>query len=365
MIAGASDQTPAVTPHRAGGVLTSLQAGRALAALAVVFHHANLSATNLIGDPPGFAPMLGYGSIGVDFFFVLSGFIIYHSSVGYRSDRHWITGFLIRRAIRIYVPYWPVGIGLAIMYTLMPGFVSGDRPFSWLSTITLLPTSKLPALIPAWTLQHEVFFYLVFALLVWMRGLWIGLAVWAAVMAFLMWPNGPEGNVALASMNMEFIAGILAAYLVIRERVPHLLSALLGIGLVATYFIGGPNTNSLVFGLGVACLVALVTSLERGGALRIGGIPLLLGNASYAIYLVHNPLLALTTRASIRIGGGWWLAMVLGILASIVAGLAYYFLYEKPGLRLAQRWLLGQRSPSLPARRSDIVAEGTQRAERP
>lgn len=366
MTGSVPDRTPAATSHRAGGVLTTLQAGRAFAALAVVFYHANLSATNLVGGAPRFAPILSYGALGVDFFFVLSGFIIYHSSVGYRPDRHWVGGFLIRRAIRIYLPYWPVGVGLALLCTVLPGFGSSGQQFSWLSSLTLLPTDRLPALIPAWTLQHEVFFYAIFALLVWLRRLWIGLAAWTIVLALLWWPNGPESNVALASMNIEFVAGIVAAHFVLHDRVPQLVFAILGGMFIIAYFIGGPTTNSVVFGLGVAFFVACATSLERRGLINMPGIPVLLGNASYSIYLVHNPLLAVTTRIALHVGQSWWLAMVIGVVTSVTAGFVYYFVYEKFALRFAQRHLLMPRRKASPAKGEAMPEKNPPaRSERP
>ncbi|GAA3786528.1 acyltransferase [Qipengyuania pelagi] len=320
-----------------------MQAGRALAALAVVIHHANISATNLIGGAPRFSEFLGYGALGVDFFFVLSGFIIYYSSADSRPDREWVIGFLLRRGIRIYIPYWPLGIAVALFYLSVPGIGSPGHQFGWFSTLTLLPTDKLPALLPAWTLQHEVFFYLVFAMLIWMRSLWIGLAVWTLAMALLWYPNGPESNVMLASMNIEFVAGIMAAFLVMRDKVPTLLFSGLAIGFLVFYFVGGPSTNSLVFGMGVAFLVAVAASFELRGRIHIPSFVLLLGNASYAIYLIHNPLLAVTTRLVRAMDLTWGMAMAVGIAASTAAGIAYYFGYERPSLRFAHRKLIAPR----------------------
>lgn len=333
------DPPPAVISHRASGVLTSLQAGRALAALAVVFHHANMSATQIAGGAPEFAQKLSYGTLGVDFFFVLSGFIIYYGTVDDEPDKLWVGRFLTRRAIRIFLPYWPIGIGLAILYTALPGFGGGEHQFAWLSTLTLLPADQLPALIPAWTLQHEVFFYITFAALMWLRVLWIGLALWAILLIVLWWPNGPEGNVVLASMNVEFVAGIIAAHLVQRDRVRRNLFMGCGISLISLYFYWGRSTNSLIFGVGIAFLVAWIAHLEREGLLRMPAFAVILGNASYAIYLIHNPLLAITTRGALYVAHSWWLAMVVGVTISVAAGLAYHFLFEKPALRLVrQAW---------------------------
>jgi len=156
----------------------------------------------------------------------------------------------------------------------------------------------------------------------------------------LLWaPNGPEGSVFLSSMNIEFVAGIVAAHMVMRDRVRPILCMLGGAAFVIAYFIQGPLANSLLFGLGVAFLVAWVASAEKAGRVRAPGWAVLLGNASYALYLVHNPLLALTTRLARHVWASWWAAMAFGIAMSLGVGLLYYFIYEKPVLRLGQRFL--------------------------
>jgi peptidoglycan/LPS O-acetylase OafA/YrhL len=89
--------------------LLSIQAARGIAALLVVFYHAG----RMIALPQytGYIPLSGFfnfGHAGVDFFFVLSGFIIYfvhHEDIG-RSDR--LQRYAWRRATRIYPIYWIV-----------------------------------------------------------------------------------------------------------------------------------------------------------------------------------------------------------------------------------------------------------------
>jgi peptidoglycan/LPS O-acetylase OafA/YrhL len=57
-----------------------------------------------------------------------------------------------------------------------------------------------------------------------------------------------------------------------------------------------------------------------------------MGNASYSIYLVHNPLLSVTQRLADRLALGWLAALVFGVVISVLAGLAYYRLIERPAL---------------------------------
>src|SRR5262245_55891859 len=97
-------------------MIESLQAGRALAALAVVFHHAGMAARDFAHPIVG-QSIFDLGYLGVDFFFVLSGFIIYHST----ADRSKTAGdYAVARLKRIYVPYLPIGIAIALLYSLLP-----------------------------------------------------------------------------------------------------------------------------------------------------------------------------------------------------------------------------------------------------
>lgn len=141
-------------------MIQSLQAGRALASLAVVAHHAQAAVQAFAGPFAG-ASVFHLGYLGVDFFFVLSGFIIFHATVGKgRTAAHYAKG----RFQRVYLPYLPVGIGIALLYTILPQLSAASRDWAWLPTLTLAPVNQSTALSVAWTLKHETLFYTIFGL---------------------------------------------------------------------------------------------------------------------------------------------------------------------------------------------------------
>src|SRR5689334_3783110 len=135
--------------------IQSLQAGRGLAAFYVVLHHADLAAASF-GASRTHVAFFANGYLGVDFFFVLSGFIIYQSTVGWQRTA---SDYAVARFRRVYLPYLPIGIGIALLYAMDPSLSEGNRSWSWLPTLTLLPVSSDTALSVAWTLKHEILFY--------------------------------------------------------------------------------------------------------------------------------------------------------------------------------------------------------------
>ena len=94
----------------------------------------------------------------------------------------------------------------------------------------------------------------------------------------------------------------------------------------------------MVFALGLALLIAGFAIREQSAALRWPSLLLMMGNASYSIYLVHNPLLSVTQRLAVRVGMNWGWGLVFGIACSIVAGYVYYLAVERPALRFFQNY---------------------------
>lgn len=328
------------------GPIATLQAGRALAALAVVVLHASSSTATFIAAPPApVAAVAEFGYLGVDFFFVLSGFIIFYTSAGRARRPGWRQSFAASRLIRIFVPYLPVGLGVALLYTFAPGVGLRDQNWGWLSTVTLLPTGEPPALTVAWTLQHELVFYaLAFIFLGWARPLLLA-ALWATAIAgwwlAFAWLDGPPTQsvaaVLLHPINLEFLFGMAAAWAVLHRRFDHpLLLRLLGFLFVILFFAAGATKPlSVIFGLGIAFFVPVLVRIERSGRIRVPRWLLLLGDASYALYLVHNPLISVSSRLVAAVAPNWVAGMVLGIAASVAGSLIFYLAYERP----ARAWV--------------------------
>ena len=217
----------------------SLQVFRGFAALAVVAHHAALSTEAFVGTmPESVSQLVNLGLFGVDFFFVLSGFIIMYAHMNDDRTLSATNRYVLKRLTRIFPAYLPVGLGMIVIYTAMPSLSAGAaRDFSLVSSVLLLPANAPPALSVAWTLVHELMFYGVF-LLFFVQGSWlvVGLLVWALVIVLAEHFIVPTGwlSYPLSLLNIEFMFGVGAAWLVqsrvFQDKGPSV--ALLGGGLV-------------------------------------------------------------------------------------------------------------------------------------
>lgn len=305
-----------------------LQAGRGLAALAVVMHHADLAAHDF-GRDHVHVPLLGMGYLGVDFFFVLSGFIIYHSTAGRGRSA---AEYAWARFRRVYLPYLPIGVGLALLYVLIPSLSEGDRHWSWLPTLTLLPVSTDTALSVAWTLKHEILFYAVFGLLYFTRLLFPGLLLWGLAIAAAAFA-GVKDVVPLALINLEFLMGISVAILYRSHRGHPALLLLAVVPFTVWLLLGASRDWSVLVGLALAFTILPVAQLEAEGRFKVPYFLTFLGAASYSIYLAHGTAISLAARV---LHGQVYLLLLPGtVAAGVVGGLIYFFAVERPTLRVA------------------------------
>ena len=312
----------------------------------VVAHHAEQGVSSFVAKPPELiSTVLEFGYLGVDFFFVLSGFIIYYTACSRERTPAYFSIFLTKRVFRIFVPYLPVAVALALTYTIFPGLSASDRIWSWWPTLFLIPSFDPPSLSVAWTLQHEIFFYFLFSVLILFNRIITGMVIWAIAIVvaqlFFGIDSGPMA-ILVSWMNLEFLFGIVAAHIILTKEKSNNYLFVAGslCALVAFASLGFARDYSPVFGLAVAFAIVPICRLEtkKPAAFNIG-VLLFLGNASYSVYLVHNPMISVLSRvaAYFDFGSNWFIPIVFVSALSVVAGLIYYLMWEKPALALSQK----------------------------
>ena len=316
-----------------------MQAIRGLAAIAVVLYHLNAWVLPHRLHLPGLWSGFDMGYAGVEVFFVLSGFLmarVHGRDIG-RPDR--LGPFVAKRAVRILPFFWVVLAGEILLDLLATGQVPSAR--SILSSALLWPAFDRQIIVVAWSLSFEVMFYAGFAVAILSRPVGLALAgAWcAACLATL--PSGRAGVEAvwLSPYNLLFAMGILAALPRPGPRGALVCVIVGGVLFLATglseavWQVDWPKSlRTLSFGIGAAALILGVTALETGGA-RPGRAPLsLVGDASYAIYLLHMPALALMIR--LVPAGHLPLPLTFGLLfcGALLAGIAGHLLIERPVL---------------------------------
>ena len=284
--------------------LDTLQAGRAIAAFIVVLYHLNGS---IFGKakyfPDQIHPIFGAGHAGVEFFFVLSGFLmawLYGHRLG-RPEAVW--PFLKKRFLRIYPVYWVVLTALIPMYFLIPGVGEGyeTQPLSILTSYLLIPTPQDPILQVAWTLRFEIFFYLMFsALMAWPRLMLPVFGLWAAgAAAHLFFRPGFPLYFFFNPLILLFLFGAVAAGITRRGFPrPGLVAALGVLGFIGfmigeVYFGFARNLCVMGYGLSATTAVAGLVRLEQAGRITVPRWLSYQGDMSYALYLVHFPVLSL------------------------------------------------------------------------
>jgi peptidoglycan/LPS O-acetylase OafA/YrhL len=328
--------------------------------------------------------LVEHGWMGVDLFFVLSGYLI-----GWQVLRQYATGrqphwgrFMLGRALRVLPAYYAV----LALYVVLPGWREADglQPLWKFVTFTLnlFPDwQQGRAYSHAWSLCVEEHFYLLFPLVAWMlarraRGAVVvavatGLTVGALLLRAWLWqhevaPLLDADNAAAAVTRFVetiynptyvrldgLLAGVMLAAL--RAFRPAAWARLLGHArllliaglaiLACCTRIDGFSAAGAVFlfplvALGCACLLA--------GALSpvtwLGHWPLpgtrLMAVLAFSLYLTHKQVYGWLDEWLPGLGGRTPVgAFVLYSLASLAVAGVLYLCVERPGLRLRERWL--------------------------
>jgi exopolysaccharide production protein ExoZ len=275
---------------------------RAFAAASVVVHHILVVAVQKAGYQYKFPST---AAAGVDFFFLISGFIMVYTHFDDFGEVGSPAAFIWRRVIRVVPLYWIATTATIVLLLVIPGAFS-TQTLKWdnvvpsyLLLLSREPDGSLNTILPTgWTLCYEMYFYALFALLLFLsRCLFLiiaglvfaaGLAMHAAKFDVPVW-----ATVATNPLLLEFYLGTLIAFLFIQGYSLRPLLAVVGAAAsIATAFLLGDPVPSdwimrvLYWGLPAAVILSAAISLERAG-LRVPRLLTSLGESSYSLYLFH------------------------------------------------------------------------------
>ncbi len=329
--------------------LESVQIMRAIAALLVVFFHAHgyvLPQKLHISEPLFYGFSMGYA--GVEIFFVISGFIMWHIhrlDVG-QPARAW--NFIYKRLTRIYPIFLMIYATLIALYWLFPGHGpdSAKDLTHVLVSATLLPTPYSPVMVVAWTLQFEMFFYMLFTFLILSKkigGAVIALWVMGCIInVFCNWQSFPA-SFLFSAYHFLFLMGVAGAELLRMRRLPRpFLIGLCGcllfltIGLIEAYnvVVWYKPLRTILYGFSAFMMLAFVQSekqeARRGAVYRAFVV---LGFASYSLYLLHSLIMTITGELMEKGGIIFllpkWVLFLIPPALAIFGSLIFYMLIER------------------------------------
>lgn len=331
-----------------GSRMTSMEGLRGLAVLLVFAHHYATQA--LLLHPSGLTAQVAeaakrYGNLGVELFFVLSGYLIYGLLV---SKKTGFLRFMSRRVVRIY-PAFVVAFAFAFAMEVPSLADAGvaDVAGTIVANLLLLPgiLPGEPILRVAWSLSYEFFFYFATALLVAVAGLrrcgasarMTVLLTLTAVFCLLSLAETPHIPVRM----LPFFAGMLLFETQrVSARAVHSSAALAA---PAVAFAVGemmpllPLVRELIHTTAFFLLCAACFAGTGMAAKALSWAPLRwLGNMSYSYYLMHGFAVTAGARAlgaAVSTDGSqvwFWVVAPLLFVASLVPSALLYLFVEKP-----------------------------------
>jgi exopolysaccharide production protein ExoZ len=350
-----------------------LQISRGIAALIVVVHHTTGSGKfylNFIFLDNIFVA----GWNAVDFFFVLSGFIIYYIHFGDIGKPPALLPYLKKRVIRVYPIYWIICFASLALLIIGKSYITKDSLFDIFSSpsyvvksFLLIPQITQPFVGVAWSLCYEVFFYFVFGLGILFGRHILSLLTLTYLFILLLTISGLyylNGNFIYSFLSSNYILDFLIGIAVVRvykssERymTPRKwISKILlftGISLFAlTWFLSLHYDNSFgkfstlsrcFYGIASAIIILSLTNLSFTKKTNLGNYFLDLGAASYVLYLVHPILLSVIFKLLFKFGFHHssnltaFLICFLSVVVCLVASLVFHKKVERPLLAYLNR----------------------------
>ena len=344
-----------------------IDALRGVAALSVVlFHiHAGSGAAVFSATLPQFVQtLLKHGYLGVQIFFVLSGFVIAYSLKNAKIDFAYFSNFVLRRLIRLSPPYW-AAIALVVFSRYVSNFFLADRVAalpSWKQLLAhifylqnLLGLGNMSAIF--WTLCIEIQFYLIFCIL---------LATAQRLHLIRTFYKQPESSTILLTFGFASLLvaawplGLVAKTLGAALFFPYFYMFLLGAfgcwalesKILNNYFIFYSFlifTSAVIngridsiFTVLISVLIYLVGKKRRlQDWFNLRALQYL-GQISYSLYLTHSivslPILNLGHRITKDSVIGSFLWFLIALIVSFLTAHFWWKLIEKPSVELSKRF---------------------------
>jgi peptidoglycan/LPS O-acetylase OafA/YrhL len=344
--------------------LENIQALRGVASLMVLVAHVKGAEIDYGGAGTLLPHWPFMGVVGVDLFFLISGYVMTHVALSGTRGPAPARRFIFNRAARIYPVYWAATLLLMLLYAGKQVFYAEATLFpNPVETFLLLPDDLYPLVPVGWTLVHEMYFYVVFAVFVFWRGasILVFLGAWAAIVAGALALGAFDANawtkVVFNPLTFEFIVGALIA-LAVRRGVVRFAGAALIAGIAifaveALFFSDAlyPNVmgefarRALLFTPPFALMLYGAAALEKSNGAIAPKWLRKTGDASYSIYLIHIPVFLVVGKlVSVSVPDGRFdniLLIAVYSSTALAAGFALHFFVERPLLAASRK--LGDR----------------------
>jgi len=339
-----------------------IQVFRGFAAISVVLFHI-LTASVFYFKTTWLNGVFSAGSVGVDFFFVLSGFIMMYIHYGDLINRSNVKAFFLKRFIRIYPIYWIIA-SVYLFFQLYTGKYSIKTNLVFIiKSYLLIPQAVDPFLFPAWSLIFECFFYIIFGTCLllgikWSKYVFAGWLLLILIGQIIDIPFFHQ--MSFSPLILEFLFGCFIGYIfhTYSNRIKEYdngifysgLALMVIVWILGSFFLTLPVKKSLwscmIYG-SISSLLILGSALkDTNGTIRLPNILLLIGESSYTIYLSHQIVLGLVYKKSVLLFSKNFttgLLNIIGIIAFILAvivGIIFHEAIEKKLLPKLQKWML-------------------------
>jgi peptidoglycan/LPS O-acetylase OafA/YrhL len=353
--------------------LYSLQVLRALAAVAVVFSHFQFDMTRYVTQETGL-PNLVIGNAGVDLFFVISGFVIVYASEHLFGQPAGQWTFFQHRLVRIVPLYWIITTVYIAIAAVAPIFGKSYSAATILGSYFFIPVSRLDGIVEpivgqGWTLNYEMLFYVVFAVAVAAPRRFAVAATTFFLIGLVFIGRFVDGLPAAVAfwadpIIVEFIFGMgiaLAYRQGVRLPRPGAVALVVAGFILFALFPTGGAPRALVWGIPAALIVA--GSVFGSFALDARGwrIPIIIGNASYALYLIHSFAVRGTLfgakALSLDVARAPWLYLLLAVTAAVILGIIVHYTLERPLIAALRRRAKLNRVTAAP--RKQVASQGS------
>jgi exopolysaccharide production protein ExoZ len=337
--------------------ISGVQLLRAVAATAVVVTHVQYDFVHRLALPNSLPIWFGFLGAGVHLFFVISGFIMVYSSESLFGRSGAPSEFLLRRIARIVPLYWTVTT-LMLGYDIIRGFAAADAsvPLAIRSYFFIpyqRPSGEMgPLFGVGWTLDYEMFFYVIFAAAIFARRSVALSSIIGALLVFSIF-HALSRRLSLPfsfwfdPIILEFALG-MALGIVYQAGIR--LPAATGLVLIAAAISGffwQAYASHLPFpswiGLGIPSVLAVSAFTLAKKPFAFPAINKL-GDASYAIYLVHPMIIAMARMFAehdyLRPADRPWLYLIGVVAVSIGTALIVHQCFERPIAVRCRRVLL-------------------------